>query len=261
MTMTTTRLARAIGSSRLALTVECLPPRSVASDDAKRLASHFPSCVDAVVVADNHEAVRSSALVCAALLVGEKTETLLSMVTRDKNRIALESDVLGAAALGVQGVLCLSGLHQSLGASAKALGTYDLDSCQLARGLTRMADEGVGFAGDKLEHPPSLFVAATAHPYMKPIELSLLGIRKKIRAGAQALFTDAITDLGAFDTWMTAVCAEGYDKQVAIIASIRPDALNLAVQLKRIEGVRGIHILSGGHESEVARFIQQGGLA
>jgi len=245
----TTKLTRTLGSGQQALTVECLPPRGAAPEDTKRLASYFPPTVDAVVVADNHEEVRSSALACAAILAGEKTETLLSMVTRDRNRIALESDVLGAAALGVHGVLCLSGLHQSLGASRKAASAYDLDACQLALSLARMADEGLGFSGDKLDPAPNLFVAATAHPYLNPIELSLLGVRKKMAAGAQALFTDAVTDLAAFNTWMTAVCAAGYDKQVAIIASVRPSQLNLVAQLKRIEGVRGIHILSGGQES------------
>jgi methylenetetrahydrofolate reductase (NADPH) len=257
----TSRLSRTLSSGKRALTVECLPPIGTDPEATKRLASYFPPTVDAVVVADNHGEVRSSAVACAALLTREKTETLLSVVTRDRNRIALQSDVLGAASLGIHGFLCLTGVHQALGTSRQAAGAYDLDSCQLTQALSRLSDEGLGFSGSKLDPAPSLFVAAAAHPNLAPIELSLLGVKKKIAAGAQALFTDAVTDLAGFQRWMAAVCAAGFDKQVAIIASVRPDAITLAGSLNKIDGVRGIHLLSGGCEPRVSEFLQQGGLS
>jgi methylenetetrahydrofolate reductase (NADPH) len=257
----TNRLSRSFGSGKLALTAECLPPRGADPAAIQRLATYFPPSIDAVVVADNHDQVRSSALACAALLASDRTEVMLSMVTRDRNRVALESDVLGAAALGIQSFLCLTGVHQSLGTSPQAAGAYDLDSCQFSQALARMADLGLDFAGNKIDVAPNLFVAATAHPYLRPVELSLLGVRKKIAAGVQALFTDAITDLAEFEHWMTALCAAGYDKKVAIIASVRPDSLALVGKLSKTEGVRGIHLLSGGNEHKVADFAQQVGLA
>jgi methylenetetrahydrofolate reductase (NADPH) len=202
------------------------------------MASYFPACVDAVVVADNHHHVHSSALACAALLKAERTETLLSMITRDRNRIALESDVLGAASLGIESFLCLSGAHPSLGVSPSASGAYDLDSCQLSRALARMADEGLDFSGRPLESAPQLFIAAAAHPDLAPLELSLLGVRKKIAAGVDVLFTDAVTNLSSFERWMAALCAAGYQQRIAIIASVRPTELALVERLRRVDGLR-----------------------
>lgn len=257
----TTRLSETLKSGKRALTVECRPPRSADPSAVKRMVGYIPASVDAVVVADNHESVTASAISCAALLAAEKTETLLSMVTRDRNRIALESDVLGAAALGVQGFLCLTGLHQTLGPCPAAAGANDIDAFQFSQALSRMTDDGVDFSGKKLNAAPHLFVAATAHPYLKPMELSLLGVKKKIAAGVQVLFTDPITDLFAFTTWMTALCASGYERQVSIIASVRPNELGLVAKLQQIEGVRGIHLLTGGTEQRIGEFIQQAGLA
>lgn len=257
----TTRLSETLAAGRWAFTAECWPPRSADPDEVKRLANCFPPAIDAVVVADSHDGVRSSALSCAALMTGQKAEPLLSLVTRDRNRVALESDVLGAAALGIRSFLCLTGVHQALGTCPEAAGAYDLDSCQLSQALARLTEQGLDFSGKKLDPIPSLFVTATAHPYLQPIELSLLGVRKKIAAGAQVLFTDAVTDLDGFALWMTALCAAGYEKQVAIIASVRLGDIALVSRLRQIDGVRGIHLLSGGNEQQIGSFIQQAGLA
>jgi len=243
------------------------------------------------VVADNPGESRGSALACAALLAGEGRPSVLSMVTRDRNRIALESDALGAAALGVEAILCLSGDHQSLGACPQAAGVYDIDSIQFTQALKRMMREG------SLPEAP---IGAAAHPYQQPAELGLLRLRKKIAAGAGFLLTQAVFDLAGFVQWMDAVRAAGFDKQVAIIASVLPltsveqakdldrrrtygpvtasivarlsgaadpakegmaIAVEMAGQLKAIPGVRGIHILSGGCEGSAATVIERAGLA
>jgi methylenetetrahydrofolate reductase (NADPH) len=282
MTTKNSKLGQALTSGRLALTAECLPPQGGDAAAVKKLSSLLPANLDAVVVADNPGATRGSALACAAMLAAEGRPSVLSMVTRDRNRIALESDAHGAAALGVDAIFCLTGDHQSLGACPQAAGVYDLDSIQLTQTLRKMIDGGP---------LPEVLVGASAHPYQQPAELNLLRLRKKIAAGADFLLTQAVFDLPGFTRWMDAVRAAGLDRKVAIIASVQPltsveqarpfgektvarmsaasdpaqegvaIAAEMATQLKAIPGVRGIHILSGGCESLAAAVIQKAGLA
>lgn len=294
------KLADALSQGRPVLTAECLPPATGDAGAIRQAAAALPASLDAVVVADNPEETRGSALACAAILAAEKREPVLTLVTRDRNRVALESDVLGAAALGVRNFLCLSGDHQSLGISPDAAGAYDVDSVQLTQALCTLAAKGTGFSGSKAAAPKDMLVGATAHPYLRPMDLNLLRLKKKVRSGAKFLLTQAVFDLAAFGEWMTAVRAAGLDKQVAIVASVLPlasveqarrmqarktygpisDAViarlekspdaaregvaiaaEMAAQLKGQAGVRGIHILCGGNESAAARVIQEAGLA
>jgi methylenetetrahydrofolate reductase (NADPH) len=287
MTTTKSKLGQALSSGRLAITAECLPPRAADAAAVKKLSAELPPSLDAVVVPDNPDEIHGSALACAAILAREGRESVLSMVTRDRNRIALESDALGAAALGIGAILSLSGDHQSLGLCPQAAGVYDIDSIQFTLALKKMA-------------LPDLLLGAVTHPYMQPPELSLLRLRKKIAAGADFLLTQAVFDLAGFKQWMEAVRAAGLDKQVAIIASVLPlssvekaralekrqtygpvgekviarlsnasdaakegvaIAAEMAAQLKSVPGVRGIHILSGGCESVAATVIKEAGLA
>ncbi len=293
-----TDLAEALQTGRLTLSVECLPPRGPDAAGVRKLAGALPARVDAVVVADNPHGDGGSALACAAILAGEKAAPVLSVVTRDRNRIALQADVLGAAAVGVRSVLCLSGEHQSLGADAQAAGVYDIDPVQLIRGLKAMCDQGVDFAGKPLEAAPKLLLGAAAHPYLRPMALNLMGLKKKVAAGAGFFITQAVFDVAGFAEWMEAVRAAGIDKQAAIIASVLPltsveqakllqakkssgvgaevvnrlaDAADaakegiaiaseVAKKVKSIAGVRGIHILSGGALA-VATIVEEAGLA
>jgi methylenetetrahydrofolate reductase (NADPH) len=296
----TSKLSETLGSGKSALLAGCLPPHDADAASVKKLAASFPAALDGVVVADNPSRVRGSALACAALLAGEKLEPMLSLITRDRNRVALESDVLGAAALGVKGFFCLTGAHQSLGASPGAAGAFDIDSTQLCQALSNMTSQGVDFDGNKLPATPSFGIAAAVHPYLAPIELSILQMKKKIAAGAQVLFTDPIFDLGAFEIWMKAVRAAGLDQKVSIIASVMPlvsiaqaeflkarsgfspigDAViarlkggsdvvgaglamvaEVAAKVKGMPGIRGIHILSDGCESLVPKIIEEARLA
>jgi methylenetetrahydrofolate reductase (NADPH) len=291
MTTTNSRLGQALGSSRLALTAECLPPLGDGAGAVKKLSSLLPAHLDAVVVADSPGGIHGSALACAAMLAGEGRPSVLSMVTRDRNRIALESDARGAAALGVEAIFCLSGDHQSLSVCPQAAGVYDIDSIQFTQALKGWMREGP---------LPELPIGAAAHPYQQPLELNLLRLRKKVAAGAAFLLTQAIFDLAGFTKWMDAVRAAGLDQKVAIIASVLPltsvelakvldrrrtygpvpesvmarlsgaanaakegieIAAEMAAQLKAIPGVRGIHVLCGGCESAAAIVIQKAGLA
>ncbi len=210
-------LAQILNAGRLAVTAECLPPRGADASAVRKLAASLPGRLDAVVVGE-------SALACAAILAGEKRNPILSMITRDRNRMALESDVLGAASLGIESVLCLSGNHQSLGALAQpqAAGAYDIDSVQLLAGIKKMCETGADFAGRKLDSAPRLSLGAAAHPYQRPMELNLLRLRKKVLAGATFFITEPVFDLAGFTEWMNAVQAAGIDKKAAIIASVLP---------------------------------------
>jgi methylenetetrahydrofolate reductase (NADPH) len=296
----TNKLAEKLGSGKMALTAACLPPHDADAASVKKLAGYFPAVLDGVVVADNPSKVRGSALACAALLAAEKIEPMLSLITRDRNRIALESDVLGATSLGIKNFLCLTGAHQSLGAGPQAAGAFDIDSTQLCQALAKMAGQGVDFDGNKLSSVPNFGIAVAVHPYLRPIEVSVLQVKKKIAAGAQVLLTDPIFDVVGFEDWMRAVVAAGLDKKAAIIASLLPlqsvaqaeflkarsgfapigddiisrlkgasDAAQMGItivaeiasKVKAIAGVRGIHILSDGCEQSVAKIIQEARLA
>ena len=191
-----TDLAQALSSGRLLLTAECVPPRSGGADAVRAISAVLAPSLDAVVVADNPDEIHGSALACAALLAQEGRQAIVTMATRDRNRVALESDALGASALGVRGILCLSGQHQSLGVSPQAAGANDIDSLQLTQAL-----KGLGL--------PNMLFGAVAHPTLQPLELNLIRLRKKIAAGADLLFTQPVFDFDAFATWMDAVRAAG----------------------------------------------------
>jgi methylenetetrahydrofolate reductase (NADPH) len=290
------RLARALTSGRLVVTAECLPARGADAAAIRKLSAALPASLDAVVVADSPDEVHGSAMAAAAILAGEGHTSVLSLATRDRNRIALESDAIGAAVLDISAILCLSGDHQSLGLCPQAAGANDIDSIQFTQALKNMVLNGIGFDGRKLDSRPKLLVGAIAHPYLRPMELNLLRLKKKIAAGADFLLTQAVFDLGGFTYWMDAVRTAGLDKRAAIIPSVLPltstekakmlqrrktygpigddeidrisrsaDAVEegvamaaqMAARLKRAPGVRGIHILSGGCESLAAAIVKQ----
>lgn len=291
--------ARTLLSGRSIATAECLPPAGSDPDAFKAVSSALPPNLDAIVVADNPDRIRSSAFSLAAMLRKEKqTSVILSMATRDRNRIGLMSDALGAAALSIDAILCMSGNHQSLGVCPQAAAANDMDSVQFIQAMKKVVLYGPEPGGKGQGPVLKLQIGATAHPYMRPLELNLLRLKKKISVGADFLMTQAVFDVAGFKEWMDAVRASGLDKRTAIIASVLPlagveeakalqasrvygpigddivarigDAADpaaegcaiaseLATRLKAIPGVRGIHVLSGGCESRISDVIQQAG--
>jgi len=280
------RLGKALISGRVIKTAQCLPPAGADPADFKALADTLPTELDAVIVADNPDRIRGSAFSAAAMLCREtQASVILSMSTRDRNRIALMSDALGAAALNVEGILCVSGNHQSMDICPEAAAANDIDSVQFVQAMKKLVLHGTGLNGRQMEPELKLQVGAAAHPYMRPMELNLLCHKKKISVGADFLITQAVFDLEGFREWMDAVCALDLDKRTAIIPSVLPltsaerarelqqsracgpigDAViarlrnsadaakegiaiaaEMAAKLKGIPGVRGINILSGG---------------
>ncbi len=289
------RLSDSLMSGRLLVTAEFLPPRGCDPEAVRDFSSMLPK-VDAVVVADNPDAVRGSALSAARILVREGgAGVILSMTTRDRNRIALFSDALGAAALGVDAVLCLSGNHQSLGVCPQAAAANDIDSVQFVQAIKDLVLHGFGINGKALEPRLEFQVGAAAHPFLRPLELSILRLKKKILAGADFLLTQAVFDVEHFSEWIARVRAAGLDKRTAIIASVLPlasmekarelhrvqtygpipeaiisriagaaqparegaaIAVETANYLKQLPEIRGIHVLNGGSDSLVAEVIR-----
>jgi methylenetetrahydrofolate reductase (NADPH) len=296
----TNKLAVALDSGRIIVTAEYLPPRGSDAAAIQAAASVLPMSLDAIVVADNPDKIRGSAFSAAILLSKiRNASVILSMATRDRNRIALMSDALGAAALNVDAILCMSGNHQSLGICTQAAAANDLDSVQFTQAMKKLVLYGSGLNGRELESKLDLQIGATAHPYMRPMDLNLLRLRKKITVGADFLLTQAVFDMEGFAEWLDAVRETGLDKRTAIIASVLPlasveqaeelqqshtygpisDAIlarirkapdaaregvaiaaEVARQLKEIPSVRGIHILCGGYESLAADVMDQAGL-
>ncbi len=254
MTTSQSKFAQALKSDRQLVTAEVYAPHSGDAEAVKNLAAALPSALDAVIVADNPDGVYGSALACAALLAGEGREAVVTLSTRDRNRIALESDALGASALGVAAILCLSGNHQSLGACPQAGSAYDIDSTQLLRLV-----KGLGL--------PGMVLGAIAHPQQTPVELNLIKLKKKISAGADFVFTQPVVDLAAFETWMKAIRALSVDQQIAVLASVDPgkegvaEAAAMATKLRTVPGVRGINVMCGGDAALAAGVIKAAGSA
>jgi methylenetetrahydrofolate reductase (NADPH) len=156
------------------------------------------------------------------LLKKEGLDPVLQMTTRDRNRIALQSDILGASALGIRNVLCLSGDHQSFGNQPQAKGVFDVDSVQLVQLVRQMRDNGVVLGGDKLSEPPHLFIGAVANPFADPFTYRAIRLGKKVAAGAEFIQTQCIYNLTRFREWMDKVRTLGLDDKVYILGGITP---------------------------------------
>jgi methylenetetrahydrofolate reductase (NADPH) len=179
--------------------------------------------VDALNVTDNQTAiVRMSSLAACSLLKNAGLDPVLQMVVRDRNRIALQSDILGASALGIRNVLCLSGDHQIFGNQPQALGVFDLDSIQFVQAVKAMRDEGIILGGESLASPPNLFIGAAANPFADPLEFRVVRLAKKIEAGAGFIQTQCIYNLDRFETWLTMATDRGLTEKTFILGGVTP---------------------------------------
>jgi methylenetetrahydrofolate reductase (NADPH) len=149
-------------------------------------------------------------------------EPILQMVTRDRNRIALQSDILGAASFDINNILCLSGDHQSFGDCAQGQNVHDIDSMQLIQTVRHMRDEGKFLGGDDIARPPQMFVGAAANPFADPFEIRVPRLAKKIAAGAEFIQTQCIYNLDKFAEWMKLVVERGLDEKISILAGMTP---------------------------------------
>ncbi len=167
--MIESRLKKVLTGGHFAVTAECGPPKGADPEVVRQKGNLLKAYVDSINVTDNQTGVvRLSSLAACAILRQQGLDPVLQMVTRDRNRIALQSDVLGASALGIRNILCLSGDHQSLGNQQQAKGVFDIDSMQLLQAVRQMRDKGIILGGDQLIANPALFVGAVENPFGDP---------------------------------------------------------------------------------------------
>ncbi len=241
MTLNTeSKLERVLKAGHLGVTSECGPPRGSDAAEVREKGSLIKDHVDAVNVTDNQTAMtRMSSLAACVHLKLMGIEPVLQMVTRDRNRVALQSDVLGAASFDIPNMLCLSGDHQSFGDCAKGQNVHDLDSMQLVQTVRHMRDEGKFLGGDDIKRPPKIFVGAAANPFADPFEIRVPRLAKKIACGAEFIQTQCIYNLEKFEEWMKQVRDRGLHKKAFIMAGMTPmKSVGMAKYMKnRVPGM------------------------
>ena len=216
-------LEKMLGQGEFAVTSECGPPRGADAEVIKKKGALLKGTVDAINVTDNQTSVvRMSSLSSCVLLQQIGLEATLQMVTRDRNRIAIQSDILGAAALGINNILCLSGDHQKFGDHSTAKNVYDIDSIHLIQTVKHMRDEGKFLGGEELKGIPKLFIGAAANPFADPFESRVVRLAKKVAAGVQFIQTQCIFNLERFAEWMEQVRDRGLHEKVHILGGVTP---------------------------------------
>ncbi len=291
-------LQKILEAGIFSVTTEIGPPMSSDGNFVRKRARDLKGVVDAANVTDNQTAiVRMSSIAASCLSLQEGIEPVVQMTCRDRNRIAIQSDLLGGYALGLRNVLCMSGDHQSLGNHPESKNVYDIDSIQLLRALRRQKEESVFMNGKPTKKPAQFFLGCTANPFADPEELQFIRLHKKIEAGAQFIQTQAIYDIEKFDRWMEKVRSAGFHKRAFMLAGILVNkslksiemtrqvagmkvpesfiermskasnseeegitiALELIKSICRIEGVSGLHIMAVGWESIVPTIVERAG--
>jgi 5,10-methylenetetrahydrofolate reductase len=294
------KLERVLGGRQFAVTAEAGPPRGADPQVMLRKGELLKDACDAVNVTDNQIAmVRMSSLAGCVLLKQAGAEPVLQMALRDRNRLAVQSDILGAAALGIRNVLCIAGDHQQLGNQPSALGVYDIDPIHLISAVKALRDERKLMNGMSISGEVPMYIGAVANPTVEPTGMGLVGLRKKIAAGAQFIQTQAVFDLEGFAAWMAEVRAQGLHERVHILPSILPIkslemarrmragipglripedlvlrmekaqdasevglrfAVDLLEQVRAVPGVHGVHIMAVAWEEIVPRLVKEAGL-
>ncbi len=223
-TTTPSKLEKILAAGHLAVTSECGPPRDGRSDVVEHKANLIRNHVDAINVTDNQTAVvRQCSLAACIRLKLMGLEPVLQMVTRDRNRIALQSDLLGATSFGINNVLCLTGDHQRFGDHPSSANVFDMDSTRLIQTVKLMRDDGRLLSGFEMhEGRPQMFIGAAENPFADPFEIRVLRLAKKVAAGVQFIQTQCIYNMDKFKLWMQGVCDMGLHEQVAILAGLTP---------------------------------------
>ncbi|MDB9822887.1 methylenetetrahydrofolate reductase [Deltaproteobacteria bacterium] len=234
-----TRLQQALSQGQFAITCEITPPRGVESGGISEIAGMLKGKVDAVNVNDNPNSnVRMSSLVFSKLLLDSGLEPILEQSMRDRNRIALQSDLLGAAALGIQNILCMSGDHPSKGDHPEANKVFDLDSSQWIEAVKRIRDQGTLINGKKISGQPNFFIGAVANPFMKNLDLHIIRLQNKVEAGADFFQTQPVFDADLFQKWIKKVEEAGLIDRIPILGGVAAlKSLKLAEYLRdRVSG-------------------------
>jgi len=220
---TESALEKILAAGHLAVTSECGPPRGAVPEKVREKAEMLRGYVDAINVTDNQTAmVRMSSFAACLIIRQIGLHPILQMVTRDRNRLAMQSDILGAYSHGINTMLCLSGDHPCFGDHPMAANVYDLDSIQFIQMVRTMRDKGIFQGGDEILNPPKMFIGAAANPFADPFELRVARLAKKVKAGADFIQTQCIYDLPRFEKWMEGVRDRGLNEKVSILAGVTP---------------------------------------
>jgi methylenetetrahydrofolate reductase (NADPH) len=293
-------LEKVLHAGKFAVTTEIGPPRGADAMHMRNWAKRLKGYADAYNITDCQTAiVRLSSFAGAVILLEEGLEPVMQMVCRDRNRIAMQSEILGAAALGIKNILCISGDHQTLGNTKGSKNVFDLDSIQQIQMFKMMRDEKKDMSGEELSVAPSLFIGAACNPFADPFEFRVVRLAKKINAGADFIQTQCIYDLERFENFMIQVREHGLHKKVYILGGVTPlkshkvarymnknvagitipediierlkradkpkaEGIKIAVEtieeLKKMAGIHGVHIMAIAWEEKVPELTEAAGL-
>ncbi len=216
-------LEKVLKAGHFAFTGELGPPRGTDAAEVKEKAQFLKGNVDSVNITDNQTAmVRMSSWAASLLIMEEGLEPNYQMVCRDRNRLAMQADILGGSALGIKNMLCLSGDHQQFGDHPDAKGVFDIDSIQLIAMVKQMRDDGLFLSGSEIEHPPKMFIGAASNPFAEPFEWRVDRLAKKIEAGADFIQTQCIYNMDRFREFVHMANEEGLTENVYLLAGVTP---------------------------------------
>ena len=293
-----TNLQKVLEAGYFSVTSELGPPMSANADFVRERAREITGLVDAANVTDCQAAVvRMSSVAASVLALQEQVEPILQMTCRDRNRIAIQSDLLGASALGIKNLLILSGDHQSVGNHPQAKNVFDIDSIQLIKAMNDHMEKGEFISGSKSKVPAQFFLGSTINPFADPEEMQLIRLEKKIKAGAKFIQTQAIYNIDRFNSWMEKVRERGLHEKAYILAGIVVNksqksieitatvpgmdipgvllermrnaedkqaeglaiALELICEIRKVEGIKGLHIMAIGWDEIVPTLLEKAG--
>jgi len=294
------KLERLLTAGEFVVCGELGPPQHADPEAVRKKCQNFAGFVDAVNLTDNQSAIVRMSSICSAILVMQAgLEPVIQMTCRDRNRLAMQSDILGAAGFGIKNILCLSGDHMTTGNHPQAKGVYDMDSISLIAMVKAMRDDQVFQCGEEIKVEPRVFIGGAANPFAEPFEWRVKRLEKKIQAGADFIQTQAIFDMQRFEEFMKEVRERELHKQVFIIAGVLParsakalgymkdevpgmrvpeeflkrmesaedqkeEGVNICAELIRrirdVEGVAGVHIMPVMWESITPTLVERAGL-
>lgn len=294
------RLERVLRAGGFAVTAEMAPPDSADPEDVYERARVFDGYVDGLNATDGSGANCHMSSVGMCALLTQKGYALVQQIScRDKNRIAIQGDVLGGAAMGVANMLCLTGDGVQAGDHPQAKPVFDLDCMSLLETVRTMRDKNQFLSGRKITKGPNVFIGAAANPFAPPFDFRPYRLAKKIAAGAQFVQTQYCFDIAQFKQYMDTVCELGLDKKCFILAGVGPLAsakaaswirsnvpgihipddvikrlagakkqkeegkqicIELIQQIREMAGVSGIHVMAYRQEEEVAEIIDRSGV-
>jgi methylenetetrahydrofolate reductase (NADPH) len=227
-------LEKVLRAGHFAFTGELGPPRGANVEEVRKKAAHLKGKVDSVNITDNQTAmVRMSSWAASLLLIQEGIEPNFQMVCRDRNRLAMQADILGASALGIRNMLCLSGDHCQFGDHPTAKGVFDIDSTQLIAMVRQMRDEGKFLSGAEIDGRPQIFIGAASNPFADPFEWRVHRLAKKVKAGVDFIQTQCIYNMPKWREFVRQANDMGLTEKVFLLAGITPmKSLGMAKYMK-----------------------------